>query len=187
MAELAMCLAAGIIFAALAVWLTTRRGNTLRDILASSHADAQDLKVEVAGKFKVATNIPIVALYIVAAFVAVGLPLARQCLLTGRYHAWRVKGKLSPGSAQNVYAAVHPPTLPVAPDGSFDDWIPVVVDDHGEPVFPSITFHGMPDLSGHDIVVLHPMEDAPSRRQKRTGNTIEFLDELSFDRSWRGR
>lgn len=72
---LALCLVCGLTFAGMATWLMSRRGNTIKDILGSSQfKDAKALSLEVTDKLKVSTNIPIVALYLVAALVAVGLP-----------------------------------------------------------------------------------------------------------------
>jgi hypothetical protein len=73
---LALCIVCGLGFAAMATWLMTRRGNTIRDIMESSQfKDAKALSVEVMDKLKVSTNVPIVALYVVAGLVAVGLPM----------------------------------------------------------------------------------------------------------------
>ena len=73
---LALCLVCGLTFAGMATWLMSRRGNTIKDILGSSQfKDAKALSLEVTDKLKVSTNIPIVALYLVAALVAVGLPI----------------------------------------------------------------------------------------------------------------
>jgi hypothetical protein len=69
------CLVTGVIFAALSAWLTTRKGNTISDILkAGSLKDAEAIRVEILDKIKLSSNIPIVGLYVVAAAVAVGLP-----------------------------------------------------------------------------------------------------------------
>ncbi len=72
---LAACLVAGVVFAAMAVWLTTRKGNTISDVLNSQHfQNAEALRVEVLDKVKVSSNLPIVGLYLVAAVVAIGFP-----------------------------------------------------------------------------------------------------------------
>ena len=69
------CLVTGVIFAALSAWLTTRKGNTISDILKSGQLkDAEAIKVEILDKVKLSSNLPIVGLYVVAAAVAVGLP-----------------------------------------------------------------------------------------------------------------
>lgn len=69
------CLLSGVAFAALAAWLTTRKGNTISDLANSQHLqDAEAIKVEILDKVKLSSNIPIVGLYVVAAAVAVGLP-----------------------------------------------------------------------------------------------------------------
>jgi len=69
------CLLSGIAFAALAAWLTTRKGNTISDLANSQHLQgAEAIKIEILDKVKLSSNIPIVGLYVVAAAVAVGLP-----------------------------------------------------------------------------------------------------------------
>ena len=69
------CLLAGVAFAAMAVWLTTRKGNTISDVLNSQHfQNAEALRVEVLDKVKVSSNLPIVGLYLVAAVIAIGFP-----------------------------------------------------------------------------------------------------------------
>jgi hypothetical protein len=74
-ATLLACLAAGVIFATLAAWLTTTKGNTISDIAKSpKFGDAEAIKVEILDKVKLSSNLPIVGLYVVAAVVAVGLP-----------------------------------------------------------------------------------------------------------------
>lgn len=74
---LALCIFCGLSFAGLAVWLMTRRGNTIKDILESSHfKDAEALSLEIKEKIKISSNLPIVALYIIAALV----PSACQCI-----------------------------------------------------------------------------------------------------------
>jgi len=69
------CLLAGVAFAALAAWLTTRKGNTISDLAKSQQLqNAEAIKIEVLNTVKLSSNIPIVGLYVVAAAVAVGLP-----------------------------------------------------------------------------------------------------------------
>jgi hypothetical protein len=69
------CLLSGVAFAALAAWLTTRKGNTISDVANSQHLEgAEAIKIEIMDKVKLSSNIPIVGLYVVAAAVAVGLP-----------------------------------------------------------------------------------------------------------------
>jgi hypothetical protein len=69
------CMVGGIVFAAIAAWLTTKKGNTISDVLNSQHFDnAEAIKIEIMDKIKLRSNIPIVALYVIAGIVAIGLP-----------------------------------------------------------------------------------------------------------------
>ncbi len=69
------CLACGALFAYLAAWLTTKKGNTISDVLNSQKlADSEAIKVEILDKLKISSNLPIVALFIVAFAVAICLP-----------------------------------------------------------------------------------------------------------------
>ena len=72
---LILCLFGGLTIVFLATWLTTTRGNTISEILNSQKfKDAESIKLEIADKVKISSTIPVVALYIIGAFVAVGLP-----------------------------------------------------------------------------------------------------------------
>lgn len=69
------CLLGGTAFAAIAAWLTTKRGNTISDVLNSQHLkDAEAIKIEILDKIKIRSTIPIVALYVIACTVAIALP-----------------------------------------------------------------------------------------------------------------
>src|SRR5688572_29329244 len=69
------CLLCGLGFAALATWLMSRKGNTIRDVLnARNLKDANAIKIDILDKIKISSNIPIVALFLVGALVAVVLP-----------------------------------------------------------------------------------------------------------------
>lgn len=119
------CLFAGIVFAALAVWLTTRRGNTIQDILkASQFAKAEALKVEIEGKLKLATNIPIVALYVLAAVVAIGLPSYTTYLAFQQADTVILQGNLADyvkivdsGGGEKVF--ITPTSMYITPTGEF--------------------------------------------------------------------
>jgi hypothetical protein len=124
---LALCIICGLGFAGMATWLMTRRGNTIKDILQSSRfKDAKALSLEVTDKLKVSTNIPIVALYIVAALVAVGLPIyisyqqshvvGDAPVLRGQIKDYRQVVSLDKG--EKVYAS--PVEMIVLGDGSFN-------------------------------------------------------------------
>ena len=71
------CLATGAVLAALACWLTTQRGNTITDVLnAQEHLGAGEaLNLAILDKFRIATSVPVVALYVIAVLCAVALPL----------------------------------------------------------------------------------------------------------------
>jgi hypothetical protein len=124
---LALCIICGLSFAGMATWLMTRRGNTIKDILQSSRfKDAKALSLEVTDKLKVSTNIPIVAMYIVAGLVAVGLPIfisyqqSRTAgdapVLRGQIKDYRQVVSLDKG--EKVYAS--PVEMIVLGDGSFN-------------------------------------------------------------------
>lgn len=124
---LALCIFCGLSFAGLATWLMTQRGNTIKDILESSHfKDAEALSLEIKDRIKISSNIPIVALYIVAALVAVGLPMylsfqqsqpvANAPLLVG--HIKDYLQVVNPAQGEKVYAFF--PEMSVRGDGSFD-------------------------------------------------------------------
>lgn len=66
----------GAFLVALATWLTTTRGNTISDILSSEKfSDSEAIRLEIYDKVKLASTVPIVALYVIAGIVAVGPPV----------------------------------------------------------------------------------------------------------------
>jgi hypothetical protein len=72
------CLVCGVAFAALATWLTTRKGNTISDILKAKGLDggqAEAISLEIMDKFKLRSSIPVVGLYTIGALVASAVPL----------------------------------------------------------------------------------------------------------------
>jgi hypothetical protein len=73
---ISVSLLTGIVLASLATWLSTKRGNTISEIIAANeHLPAnQALEMAVMDKFKLATGIPVVGLYVVAALCALALP-----------------------------------------------------------------------------------------------------------------
>jgi len=71
---LVLCLACGVLFAYIAAWLTTKRGNTISDVLNAKQLSSETIRVEILDKVKITSNLPIVALYLVAFAVAIGLP-----------------------------------------------------------------------------------------------------------------
>ncbi len=168
---LGLCVLAGVLFAAIAAWLTTQRGNTIQDILNSKNANAESLKVEIADKFKLATTIPIVALYIVALVVAVGPIVYWIRVETGRYETYRVTGKVVE-PPPNLYVMVRPPTLSFDKDGSFTADIPVRLDGEGKPDLPSMTFISSDD---YEQPVVHLQnEGEPVYTQHFSGHDIRI-------------
>lgn len=74
----------GLAFAGLATWVSLARGKPLQAAAdANAGPDRDALMIEVANKFKIQTNSQIVALYIIAAFVAIA-PL-RPYILPVKY------------------------------------------------------------------------------------------------------
>ncbi len=120
--SLVLCLACGLGFAAIAAWLMSRRGNTIRDILASDR-QPEALRIEVADKLKISTNVPTVALYVIAAIVAIALPAylawldrplpQSKTVLLGGIDGYL--GLVGPG--EKIYA--YPPEMAVRGDGNF--------------------------------------------------------------------
>jgi hypothetical protein len=163
------CLVAGIVFAALAVWLTTQRGNTIQEILKETKDSTADaLKMEIAGKFKLATNMPIIALYCIAAVVSIG-PLVYWIYVTSLnvecdstamrggairathdcYEVWHISGQITNlEQGKEVSAALSRPRVALV-NGSFDDELPIKIDPSGTPWFPSI------ELTSKDYRPLH--------------------------------
>ena len=63
----------GLGFAGMATWLTTTRGNTMSEVMASQHFEnAEAVKLEILDKLKITSNVPIFSLYLVALVCAVG-------------------------------------------------------------------------------------------------------------------
>jgi len=103
---LILCLVAGLGFAGLATWLTTRKGNTLEEIAKSQGLEkAEAIRLEILDKVKLSSNFPIVGLYVVAAIVAMGLP----ALMVWTSSKTELVAVYLTGSVQRV----HPPNAPV--------------------------------------------------------------------------
>lgn len=69
------CLVCGIIFAALASWLTTRKGNTIKDVLDSQKfKDAEGIKLEIKKIISISSSYPIIGMYVIAGIIAIGFP-----------------------------------------------------------------------------------------------------------------
>ncbi len=71
---LSLCLFCAIAFAGLATLLSTTRGNTITETMNARHLSDEDAIKIVLGKLSIATTLPIVALYIIALAMGVGLP-----------------------------------------------------------------------------------------------------------------
>jgi hypothetical protein len=120
------CLACGALFAYLAVWLTTRKGNTISDILNSMKSkDLNSIKIDILDKVKISSNLPIVALYIVAFCVAILLPafISWQMLKDVTTITLSGEVKLEP----NTKLYVMPEAMQVAGSGSLS--IPILYAD----------------------------------------------------------
>lgn len=176
---LGLCVFAGVLFAGIAAWLTTQRGNTIQDILNSKNANAESLKIEIADKFKLATNVPIVALYVVALVVAIG-PIVYWIRMQARgYETYRVMGKVE-DPPPSLYAMVRPPTLSFDKDGSFTADIPVKLDAEGRPDLPSMTFMSTDD---YEQPVVHLQKDgAPVYVQHFSGHDITIETPIRLPR-----
>ena len=73
----------GVAIAGMITWLSTTKGNTMKEILASQKfGDADAIRLEVSNIFKLSSTVPIVGLYIVALLVVVTLPA---------YYFWQLR------------------------------------------------------------------------------------------------
>jgi len=121
------CLTTGLGFAALATWLMTTKGNTIRDVLAAENLkDANAIQLEIMEKIKISSNLPIVGLFMIGALVAIGLPAYNMYAM---YHetpreAWTVFGEIKDymqvvdrSKGEKVY--VYYPEMGINPDGKF--------------------------------------------------------------------
>ena len=117
------CLICGAFFAYIAAWLTTKKGNTISDILRSKKlVDVEAIRLEILGKVKISSNIPIVALSIVAAVVAVGLPSFVTWQLLRNVTTITLGGYVEMDSDKKIYAM--PKDVQIDPGGRFD--IPII-------------------------------------------------------------
>lgn len=114
------CLAGGAVFAYLAVWLSTKKGNTISDVLNSTAlGNAEAIKIEILDKVKVTSNLPIVALYIVAFAVAIVLPAFISWQLLKDTPTITLSGAMANFSPdKKLY--VMPKAMRVESSGSFD-------------------------------------------------------------------
>jgi hypothetical protein len=121
------CLMAGLGFAALATWLMTTKGNTIRDVLAAENLkDANAIQLEIMKKIKISSNLPIVGLFMVGALVAIGLPGYSLHNLYNQKsgNPWTVFGEIKDylqvvdrSKGEKVY--VYYPEMGISPDGKF--------------------------------------------------------------------
>lgn len=122
------CLIAGVMFATLAVWLMSRKGNTISEILkVQGNRDLEALKVEIMDKFKISTNIPIVAMFAIAAFVAIGLPGLSLWLSQHEYRPLYLKGIVEKAMHKNAY--LTSPNMNIESSGAFT--VPILPDHSG--------------------------------------------------------
>lgn len=120
------CLICGAFFVVVASWLTTRKGNTIRDILESQKfVDAESIKVEILGKVKLSSTIPIVALYFIAAFVAIALPAFVHWKMMSDVTVITLSGKIEVEDDEKVYPTLQDASI--LPDGAFK--IPIIYSD----------------------------------------------------------
>ena len=112
------CLVAGVGFAYIAAWLTTKRGNTLADIAnAQQLANVEAIRVEILDKVKVTSNLPIVALYLVAFAVAIGLPAFVVWQAMRDAPVITLSGEIN--RASDTTLCVMPKDMQIEPSGSF--------------------------------------------------------------------
>jgi hypothetical protein len=120
-------LAAGMVFALLAVRLSTTKGNRIADILRARHlSDGEAIKV-IVGKLSITSTIPIVALFVVSCVVAVGPTTLFWWLQNKDGRFITLSARFDPPPSEPVYVAIgdRDPTSP------FFFWkIPYVADDH---------------------------------------------------------
>jgi hypothetical protein len=90
---LVACLTGGVSFAAIAAWLTAQKGNTIKEILDSGH-DVESLNLEIQDQLKLTTNLPIVALYVVAFAVATVVPSFAYWLILRDITVVTLSGKI---------------------------------------------------------------------------------------------
>jgi len=124
-------LVGGIFFAAIAAWLSTRRGNTISDIVNSQKfAEAEAIKIEIFDKVKLTSNIPIVGLYVVAAIVAIGLPAFYFWQLQQETTIISLSGQVEKDQSKKVYVA--PKEMSIEESGTFE--IPIVYSDRRQTI-----------------------------------------------------
>ncbi len=174
------CLITGIAFASLATWLTCHTGNRIADIVsAAKGTETESLHVEIGKMLKISANAPIVALYLVAAAVAFGLPAFLKYHAFSQYEIWHVEGSLEGAPHLRETGVVfHPPSLPIDVDGRFSEDILVKIDENGKRRFPSITF--TPSSNDYGTRVLHLGEALPTYAQKLEGQSIQVTEPIKF-------
>lgn len=116
---LVSCLVSGILFAGIAAWLSTRRGNTISDILKSQKFEnAEAIRLEIFDKVKLSSTIPIVGLYVVAAIVAIGLPVFSFWQLQQEVQIISLSGQINKDPDKKVYVA--PKEMGIEESGLFE-------------------------------------------------------------------
>lgn len=114
-----LCVISGVAFASLATWLSTTKGNTMRDILRSDKLkDLEPLRVELLNSVKLSSGMPIVALYVVAFACAFALPAF--IVWTSHEEPIHVTGNIRTEAVPlRERAIVVPLSNVLTPDGSF--------------------------------------------------------------------
>ncbi len=100
---LVACLTGGVSFAAIAAWLTAQKGNTITEILDSGK-DVESLNLEIRDQLKLTTNLPIVALYIIAFAVATVVPTFTYWLILRDITVVTLSGKIKKESDMSINA-----------------------------------------------------------------------------------
>jgi hypothetical protein len=111
----------GLAFAGLATWVSLARGKALEKVAGANRGPDRDtLMVQVADKFKIQTNSQIVALYLIAAFVAIA-PLRQVVFPPSQVPATRfwVYGTFGNYSRSRGSLCVRPADASIDDSGEF--------------------------------------------------------------------
>jgi hypothetical protein len=116
----------GALFAYLATWLTSQKGNTLADIANSPKLNsAEAIKVEILDKVRIASNYPIVGLYVVGAAIPLGIvAYLLFSMFSGSSQMLIISGDLSPRPSDTTAVCITTPESIVQPSGQFTVGLP---------------------------------------------------------------
>ena len=141
---LILCIICGAFFAYLAVRLTMTKGNRISDILNSDKfANAEAIRLQILGKVKLSSNIPIVALFVIAAAVAIVLPAMISWKLMQNVPVIMLCGNVEVEHGKSVYAVME--DAKVLPSGFFQ--IPIVYTDEPQNISLQGTYYEPVTLS----------------------------------------